>query len=487
VSIDLGQRVWDYSISQGLLRPADRVVVGVSGGPDSLCLLDLLHGLAPEHGLQLHVAHLDHGLRAEAAADADFVRRQAELRGLPYHSEAVDVGAQASVCKQSLEAAARDARYAFLGRVGRHVDATRAAVAHTADDQAETVLMHLLRGAGMRGLRGMRAESVIGTSVIGELASGQLRLIRPLLQVSRAEVMSYCAEHNLAPRYDSSNLDSRFFRNRVRNELLPILLTYNPNVRGVLGRTAEVVAGDYELLHDALQRLWSETVEADGDGQVTFNRTRWLALGAPQQRALLRQAVGRLLGGWQDVGFAPLNAAVLFSRRSGPGRACHVLGGLQLRIEPDRLRLVGAELAGSKDANAAYFPRLAASGGLEPGWQLETVKLGPGEWAWEDVAKAPRWTAYVDAARILGPLSLRSRVPGDRFQPLGMAGHSVRLAEFLINKTLPAGLRAFWPLLVCADDIVWVVGLRLDERFKLTPATQTAVRVSFRPDDLRQV
>ena len=482
MSTDLRQRVWDYSTSRGLLRQADRVVVGVSGGPDSLCLLHLLHDLAPEHGLELHVAHLDHGLRAEAKVDADFVQRQAEMVGLPYHFEFIDVGARAVARKQSLEAAARDARYAFLSRVAREVGATRVAVAHTADDQAETILMHLLRGAGMRGLRGMQAKTVMGEPVTGELVNGQLELIRPLLEVSRAEVMAYCAEHHLAPRYDSSNLDLRFFRNRVRNELLPILLTYNPNMRGVLARTAEAVAGDYDLWHDAVGRLWSETVEAESAGEVSFNRARWQTLGVAQQRALLRQAVGRILGGWQDVDFAPLNAAVQFSRRSAPGRACQVLGGLELMIETDRLRLVDARQAVSQEKNGAVVPLLSPSGVLERGWQLEIVQLRPGEWTWEEVVKPLPWTIYVDAGRIRGPLRLRARVPGDRFQPLGMAGHRMLLAEFLVNKRLPAGLRARWPLLVCADDIVWVVGLRLDERFKLTGTTQTAVRVSLTRD-----
>src|SRR5436190_23202836 len=150
--MNLQQRVWNYCRDRGLIEPGDNVVIGVSGGPDSLCLLDILAGLAPRERLTLHVAHLNHGLRPEAAAEANFVQEQSEKRGLPFHSETTDTRSWAAAHKQSVEEAARNLRYVFLSAVARRVGAGRLAVAHTRDDQAETVLMHFLRGAGLAGL-----------------------------------------------------------------------------------------------------------------------------------------------------------------------------------------------------------------------------------------------------------------------------------------------------------------------------------------------
>ena len=224
--MQLPKRVWDFSTSQDLLHDGDRLVIGVSGGADSLCLLDVLHSLARKHRLELYVAHLNHGLRPEAPAEAEFVRAESERRGAVFFSETVDAQAIAQSNQQSLETAARDLRYAFFRRVAQEVSAGLVAVAHTADDQAETVLMHLLRGSGLRGLRGMAPRRVIGNWLNSNWDSSAspsqlpLFLIRPLLQTTRSQVLAYCDEHKLTPRVDSSNADTRYLRNRVRHELL---------------------------------------------------------------------------------------------------------------------------------------------------------------------------------------------------------------------------------------------------------------------------
>src|SRR5579859_7521446 len=275
--MQLAKRVWDFSTSHDLLHDGDAVVIGVSGGPDSLGLLDLLHTLAPGHGLALHVAHLNHNLRPEAAAEADFVQAEAQRRGVGHFSETVDVAAAAAASKQSIETAARGLRYDFFARVARRAGARLVAVAHTADDQAETVLMHLLRGSGLRGLRGMLLKRVLG-QIVGLAAAPRktdpapperqplelphppvLYLIRPLLAITRAEVVEYCAAQHLEPRFDRSNSDVRYFRNRVRHELLPMLKGYNPNLPAVLARLGASTAGDYEIWQEAVRGLWQKT------------------------------------------------------------------------------------------------------------------------------------------------------------------------------------------------------------------------------------
>ncbi|MBF8286018.1 MAG: tRNA(Ile)-lysidine synthase [Anaerolineales bacterium] len=507
--MDLRKRVWQFIEERDLLRPGDRVVVGVSGGPDSLCLLDVLHSLADDRSLTLQVAHLNHGLRPEAAeADAERVRAEAEKRGLTFHIETADTGAHARAYKQSIEEAARDLRYAFLTRVALAVGAPVIAVAHTADDQAETVLMHFLRGSGLAGLRGMLPKLDVGSwtpELRREIGAADfqpptsnllpLTLIRPLLTTSRAEVEAYCVEHSLQPVQDATNLDTTFFRNRLRHELLPQLERYNPNIRSVLRRVAEVMAGDYEILRGVVWEKWEQVARVE-PGRVMFDRAGWLVLTVPEQRALLREAVARLRPGLRDIDFTPLEHAVQFSRTAALGRSCDVLGGLRLSIS-----LADVMVSAWTDADVpvpADRPLVSADGQLSPGWRFCVEMLGPGEWSLDEVeANASGWQVCIDAARLplsrraVSPgegaggwgLQVRARLPGDRFQPLGLNGHSLKVSDFMINAKIEKNLRDRWPLVVCGDDIVWVAGLRLDERFKVTPETTTVLRLQFAMDD----
>ena len=237
-----------YAQRYRLFNPGETVVVGVSGGPDSLCLLHLLRRLAPELRLWLHVAHLHHGLRgAEADADAAFVAELADCWGLPCTVGRIDVAALAREAGLSLEEAARQARYRFLAEVAEAGGASTLSVGHNADDQAETVLMHFLRGSGAAGLRGMLPRTPLDDYRLfpaedGDLGdslslsgprvavSPRLHLVRPLLAIPRTDIESYCAEYRLAPRFDRSNEDTTFFRNRLRHELLPILAAVAPSL-----------------------------------------------------------------------------------------------------------------------------------------------------------------------------------------------------------------------------------------------------------------
>jgi len=235
----------------GLLDAGERLVVGVSGGPDSLCLLHVLIQLQPEYGLVLHVAHLDHQLRGrESAADAEFVAGVARQWGLPCTVEQVDVRAAARENRLAVEEAARQARYGFLARTAASTGSRAIAVGHNSDDQAETVLMHWLRGSGLGGLRGMLPRSRLGDyrllEATGDSASPEdIWLVRPLLHTPREDILRYCESERLEPRFDRSNLDTTLFRNWLRHTALPLLAQHNPRVRDVLCRSAQVFADDY--------------------------------------------------------------------------------------------------------------------------------------------------------------------------------------------------------------------------------------------------
>ncbi|MCX6020006.1 MAG: tRNA lysidine(34) synthetase TilS [Chloroflexi bacterium] len=259
------------------------VLIGFSGGPDSLCLADALLSA----GGRVVLAHLNHRLRG-AASDGDevFVREFAATRGVTCICESIDVAAAARACNESIELTARRARYAFLARAAAQANVTCVAVAHHADDQAETVLLRLLRGTGIEGLRAMAARAPLPDSP-------ELTLLRPLLRITRAEIERYCADMNLQPRHDNSNDSAEHTRNRVRLELLPLLHTFNPGIKRVLARLADLASADHDMQIWATRRAFDELASAE-PGAVHVDRVGWRALPAGLQRTLLRECVRTL-------------------------------------------------------------------------------------------------------------------------------------------------------------------------------------------------
>jgi tRNA(Ile)-lysidine synthase len=434
------------------------LVVGVSGGPDSLTLLHLLTRLRKEYDLNLHAAHLDHGLRADSDADAEFVSRIAEAWDVPCTVERVDAAAVAREKRLSIEEAGRLCRYTFFARLAPAV-----AIAHTADDQAETVLMHILRGAGLAGLRGMLPKSTM------EIGDWRLEILRPLLDVTRDEIEDYVLAHGLEPRRDPTNADTRFFRNRLRQELFPNLETYNPNIRAILRRTAEIAAGDYELVRSLIERVWPETVVAVSSTAVTFDLTLWRVHPLPLRRALLREGIQHLRPGLRDVDFTPVETALDWAQTSQSGHTADLLGGLCLTIVNDMLILGEWE----KDRGPALASKMTL---VVPGptlfgdWQFTTeVVASP----IEPAAAGDPWMAYIPES--FTPLIIRTRRPGDRFQPLGMDGHTVKLSDFMINQKIPVTDRKRWPLLASGDSVLWVCGHRVSERVKAGAGTMLKI------------
>ncbi|MFC1463740.1 MAG: tRNA lysidine(34) synthetase TilS [Candidatus Brachytrichaceae bacterium NZ_4S206] len=281
---------------------ATGVVLAVSGGADSLCLADATLAIAPRLRLRPLIAHLDHGLRGEAsAADAEFVCAFAAERSVPCVVERADVNALAREHKLSIEVAAREARYRFLARVAEAHGTRLVALAHHADDQAETVLLRLIRGTGLQGLRGMQTHDALPTAP-------HLTAVRPLLRTSRAEIEQYCRERKLLPRHDATNDALDHTRNRIRHELLPFLERYNPNIRMTLTRLADTVAADVEIVEQATQAAFERVAQLSPEG-IAVDRPAWCALPRGLQRAILREAVRRLQGDVTGLQYAAIEEA----------------------------------------------------------------------------------------------------------------------------------------------------------------------------------
>lgn len=467
-----------FCISHRLLEPGP-LVVAVSGGADSLTLLHVLVTLRAEFGVTLHVATFDHRIRgAASAADVQFVQGIARKWNLPVTAGSEDVPVRAGEWSLSLEAAARKARYAFLVQVAEQVGARQIALGHNQDDQAETVLMHAIRGAGLAGLRGMLPRTPI--SAMGVPSASLLFAVRPLLDIPRAAIDEYIRALGIEPRTDQTNADTAYVRNRIRHEIMPRLEAINPQARKALARTAEIARDEYEILRNVLP-----------PGGLSIERVAFLALPAAQQRLWIRWAAQRLLPGC-ELGFDRTAAAIALIAAHDHGITMPLGRNAALRVSNGTVILSGET---PYPAECPYLPagsRLTIDGpGLVklPGehWQLQVERLlldQPVE-RWRDLGPLAAALVIPDGAR----LELRTRQSGDRFRPHGAGGHSQKLSDTFINMKLQASWREYVPLLVVNGEIAWFVApfangprSRVAEPFAIQERGQPAIwQFTFAP------
>ncbi|MGD2252210.1 MAG: tRNA lysidine(34) synthetase TilS [Anaerolineales bacterium] len=473
--MDASAQVADYIRRTDMLPHQERVVVGVSGGPDSLCILDVMHGL----GYPVVIGHLDHQLRPESGQEARYVRKIAKHYGVRFFIERADVRSAAGKGR-SLEDAARLKRYDFLVRVAKKAKARYVAVGHTADDQAETVLMHLLRGAGPAGLRGMLPRTSLDRWIGLSDAEGIL-LIRPLLEISRRQTEAHCQAAGLQPMEDASNLDQTFFRNRLRHELLPLLESYNPGIRGVLCRTGKVMADVSELLEDLTSEVWPQAIRPAGNGVLAFQAEALKALPVALQRSVVRRAILELRPECRDIGYASVASVLSCVEKLQQGARHWVVGGLELQVAGHEVVLRDPEariqLPAYPQLVADRAAKLKIPGNLSlaNGWQLEARLESISESDRERlISNQDAAQAALDAERLPGSLEVRSLRPGERIRLLGMQG-STKISALFVNLQIPQPARAYWPLIVADGKVVWVVGLRMAHDARLTPSSRKAV------------
>jgi len=444
----------------GLLGEGDLVVVAVSGGPDSMALLQAIFELRARFGVELWVASLNHKLRGEASADdADFVADHAKELGLSNTFGVTDVRAERRLHGGSLEMAARRARYEFLEAVATEWSASKVALGHTADDQVETILLRLLRGGELAALRGMPIARPLSPT-------SNATLIRPLLDVTRAEVLGYLAARGIPWRSDTTNADCAFLRNWVRHELLPLLEARDPSVRAaLLGAVTHA-----RSLSDLVAAQAGGLVTA-GEGGACLDPARL----ADEPRLVRREAIRRAYaaaGGTGDLTRRALDAAEWLVAPPA-GRSASLAGGLVAERTYEAMVF---------RARRPPAPRVSLT--LDVPGRVEIPEVG----LWLEATCAERqrpdesnsWEELVDMDVVGGHFEVRTRLPGDRFVPLGL-GKATKLKNFLINQRVPRAARDRLLLVTCPIGIVWAVGLRLDDRAKVTPATRRLARLRAGP------
>jgi tRNA(Ile)-lysidine synthase len=431
-----------------MLNPGDRVVVAVSGGPDSVCLLSALHALSAELDIALHIAHLDHMFRgAESAEDARFVEGLAKTFGLPATVEHIDVPAFCRERGLSSQEGARKVRYGFLQQVARDSDASRIATGHTADDQAETFLMRLLRGAGVSGL--------------ASIPPVRNTIIRPLIEVSRSEVLEHLRSAHLEFRTDPSNAGPKYTRNRIRHEVLPVLQRFNPRIVQTLAAEAALLRDEDDAVEAYLGTI-AETASLQKDGALTVKRDALDTLPPAFRRRLIRKIVDLAGGDPSQLSLARINGALSFMATAQTGGTMNLLHGLSITREYGRF-IFAAQAPTAGFSHAIALPGFTAIPELGLAVETRLENAGQAEAAEEDNNYC--WQALFDYDNMTLPLTLRNRRPGDRFHPAGMEGRSKKLQDYLVDEKVPRRKRDTVPLLCSGEDILWVVGYRTDERF----------------------
>lgn len=444
---------------QRLFRPGDTLVVALSGGADSVFLLGLLSRL-PDYNLHLIAAHLNHALRgADSDADEEFCRELAARYTIPYESRRVDVSKMAADFRLNLEDAGRRARIEFLDEVRSRYGAAAVTLAHHADDQAETVLMRLLRGSGTTGLSGMAYRNRRG-------------YLRPLLDISRADIERYLIARGLGWREDASNSDTAYLRNRIRHRLLPLLEEYNPAVRSSLAATASLLGDDEALLGELTEQAFAGSCRMEEE-RVVCSVGQLRALNPALRRRVLRRAFVQLTGTLAGVGLRHVDALCDLIDSARPNARLALPQGVAAVREYDRLLLLRAD-AEIRDASFELLIKGPGRYDLPYGGFIAVDASGTAA----SFPTDPGTTCF-DLVSMPFPWLVRTFRPGDRIVPFGMSGRK-KVKDIFIDRKIPSSQRKRIPLLFCGDELVWVAGVCVSESSRIGTPSATVVRVAWR-------
>lgn len=443
--------------------PHKPLLVGVSGGADSLCLLHLLR----DAGFELIPAHFDHLLRQVSGEQARQLREMLTGWGLNLRAGMQDVEAFARENKLGIEEAARICRYGFLLRQAELEGAQAVLTAHHRDDQVETVLMHFLRGSGVDGLSGMRAIEFL------RQFSARIPVWRPLLDIPKDEILAYCQAQAIIPIEDESNAVNSFFRNRLRNEVIPYLESVQTGFSKTLARSAKALSLDRMLLGELSEQLFRQTALETIPGEaVLFRRERWQTLNRGEQARLLIRAAREVIPDLRDLGFDAVDR-VLNGIEAGIARQ-DLRANLVVTVRDDLVavaksgfRLPNRELPQLPDEQ----PILLAAGGtalLANGWKLSAslIKKADYERASEKIKTSPMH-AWLNPCDLEFPLIVRTPKPGERWSPLGLVMQRQKLSDFFVNQKVPRSARQKWPIVTSGGSILWVAGKRIAQAWRL--------------------
>lgn len=461
-------RLVEKTISRySMLSGGERVLVALSGGVDSIVLLDVLVALGESLDLKLSVCHLNHSLRgSESDSEEKFVEEHVRALGLELYCERLEPGALDG--EGSLQQAARARRYDFFARAAKSASATKVALAHNSDDVAETVLMRVLKGSGAKGLGGI--PPVRGL------------FIRPLIEASRKEIEEYVAKRKLSHTSDSSNLSTKYHRNKIRLELMPMLREeYNPKISETLTSIARSSARDNSFLESEANALFEAALVACEDNEVVLSRGELLGAHEALRARVFFRAVEVLKHDSRGIYSIHVEDFLSLIKSSSPGFSLDLPGGLFARREYERI-VIGVEGCGrgrGRSGEESWSERPLVADGTttieEAGIELSATLLDSPP---DSLGTGGERVAYFDMDSLCGELLVRPPLPGDRIRPLGMEG-TKKLKDVFIDRKIPAAKRRLLPIIICNGEVVWAVGVKLGDQFKVTGTTRRILRVEI--------
>lgn len=458
-----------------LVRQGETVLCAISGGPDSTAMLHLLKEINDLQQLEwkLHVAHVNHGLRGKAAdEDQAFTQSLAEKLQLPFHTTKFDIEALRKERKQSAEEAGRDARHQWLHDTAVAVKAQKIALAHSLDDQAETILHRIIRGTGLRGLKGMAPIRLLSKK-------SDLFLVRPLIEVERYEIEAFLRERGIAYKTDMTNFDTSITRNKLRHKLIPMIESeFNPRVKMSLVKLGQTAGSFYILLREIAGEVFENTKMLSGEDEVCLSVEEFAKLPPAIQTLIIDRALKTLLGRMPHLNFEHYLEIISLCGEHGYAKAIRLPKGLEARRESYVLKIY-------RPKAPPPLPKFSRQKLKVPGRTLVTklnlqieaqVMEGKIVGLKEYIRNKDYTEEVIDIEKIQGPLVLRLRKHGDTFNPLGARG-KVKLKKFFIDNKVPKPIRDRVPILTDDDKIVWVVGYRIGNEVKITDDTKRILKL----------
>lgn len=466
------EKVLDVIRKYNLIEDKDNILIGLSGGPDSMALLFVLLEIKEYIDFNIFVAHVNHGVRGkEALEDEKFVEELANRLNLPYFSKTVNMDEYAKINKMSSEEAGRELRYEFFREVLSKIGGGKIAVAHNKNDQAETLLMRILRGTGLDGLKGM------------EYKKGDI--IRPLLGIERKEIENFLKERNIEYRIDRTNLEPIYGRNKIRLNLIPYIEeNYNPNIIDTLWRTSEIIGIDNDFIEMHCEKIYNSVVKERSKNSIILDGNAFVSQHRSIQYRIIRNCLLEINGSLQGFTYKHISDVVFLFLERGTGKSIHLTNNIVAKTSYDNFIIERKE----EEENKEFFYTLKLNSFTyvkEIGYGFNT-KVEPIEHLEIKNIKNSDFIKYFDYDKVIGNIYVRNRRSGDRFKPFGMKG-SKKIKDYFIDEKIPKDKRDKIPLVVDDKNIIWVVGYRISDQYRITKNTKNVLIIEVKNQHVKEV
>lgn len=453
-----------------LIEKDDRVVVGVSGGPDSMALLYILNEIKRELDFNICVAHINHGIRKdEADADEEFVKNICLRLSIPFNSTKVNMNEYAKKNKLTSEEAGRAIRYEFFNKILNDIGGGKIAVAHNKNDQAETLLMRFFRGTGIEGLRGMEYKNA--------------KIIRPLLDVSREEIEKYCSDNHISVRIDRTNLEPIYGRNKIRLEVIPyIRQNYNKGIIDTLARTSRLMQMDSEYISEIVREKYKNMVVEESQNSIVLDIDKLKNEHYSIKTRIFRQSIEKINGDLKGIEEKHINNIINLMKDHITGKSIDIANNTIIKISYGNIIIEKNNK--QKKALFKYPLHIEESVYIDELNANITLKVLPATEV--DIKNINSFIKYFDYDKIKDILYIRNRRDGDRFTPLGMNG-SKKLKDFFIDEKIPRGERDSIPIIENNGNIIWVVGYRISEDYKVSVNTTKVLSIEYKKAPIKEI